>query len=179
MSLYPAGRNINNWFNLAAFATPAKDTWGNLGRNVGRGPGYYEIDTALEKEIPLTERLKLEFRAEAFNLLNHPIYGDPDSDVSDGPGEFGVITSQLNSGATGHRLVAAPSVHAAPGVSRAVELRPCDRAASATERYGRGPAPRRKSKTARCLNGVSTSRTQTPPNITSCSRRCRWPGLAY
>ena len=101
MSIYPSGRNINNWFNLAAFATPAKDTWGNLGRNVGRGPGYYEIDTALEKKIPINEQLGLEFRAEAFNLFNHPIYGDPDSDVSDGAGEFGVITSQLNSGATG------------------------------------------------------------------------------
>ena len=101
MSIYPAGKTINNWFNPAAFATPAIDTWGNLGRNVARGPGYYEIDTALQKDIPLTERLKLEFRAEAFNLLNHPIYGDPDSDVSDGPGVFGVITSQLNTGATG------------------------------------------------------------------------------
>jgi hypothetical protein len=100
-SLYAAGKNINNWFNLAAFATPATDMWGNLGRNIGRGPGYYEIDTALQKEMPLTERLKLEFRAEAFNLLNHPIFGDPDSDVSDGPGVFGVITSQLNTGATG------------------------------------------------------------------------------
>jgi len=99
MSLYSAPRTINNWFNSAAFATPAVDTWGNLGRNIGRGPGYYEIDTALEKEVPLTEQLKLEFRAEAFNLFNHPIYGDPDSDVSDS--SFGVITSQLNSGATG------------------------------------------------------------------------------
>jgi hypothetical protein len=99
MSLYSAPRTINNWFNPAAFATPAVDTWGNLGRNLGRGPGYYEIDTALEKEIALTERLKLEFRAEAFNLLNHPIFGDPDSDVSDS--SFGVITSQLNTGATG------------------------------------------------------------------------------
>ncbi len=100
-SLYPANKNINNWFNLDAFATPAKNTWGDLGRNIGRGPGYYEIDTALQRDMPLTERLKLEFRAEAFNLLNHPIYGDPDSDVSDGAGEFGVITTQLNSGATG------------------------------------------------------------------------------
>ena len=100
-SLYSAPRTINNWFNLAAFATPAVDTWGNLGRNIGRGPGYYEIDTALEREIPLTERLKLEVRAEAFNLFNHPIYGDPDSDVSDGAGVFGVITSELNTGATG------------------------------------------------------------------------------
>jgi Carboxypeptidase regulatory-like domain/TonB dependent receptor-like, beta-barrel len=100
-SLYGAPQNINNWFNLNAFATPANLSWGNLGRNVGRGPGYYEIDTALQKEMPLTERLKLEFRAEAFNLLNHPIYGDPDTDVSDGAGQFGVITSQLNTGATG------------------------------------------------------------------------------
>ena len=75
--IYAAGQNINNWFNPAAFAKPANDTWGNLGRNVARGPGYYEIDTALQKDIPLTEQLKLEFRAEAFNLLNHPIYGDP------------------------------------------------------------------------------------------------------
>jgi len=101
MSIYPANQTINNWFNIAAFAEPAQDTWGNLGRNIGRGPGYYEIDTALQKDITLTERLGLLFRAEAFNLFNHPIYGDPDSDVSDGPGVFGVITSQLNSGATG------------------------------------------------------------------------------
>ncbi|HLY63161.1 MAG TPA: TonB-dependent receptor [Terriglobia bacterium] len=100
-SLYASNQNINNWFNPAAFAEPAKGTWGNLGRNNARGPGYYEIDTALQKEMPVTERLKLAFRAEAFNLFNHPIYGDPDSNVSDGPGEFGVITSQLNSGATG------------------------------------------------------------------------------
>ena len=98
--LYAAGRTINNWFNPAAFAEPAKFAWGNLGRNIGRGPGYYEIDTALEKKTTLTERLALDFRAEAFNLFNHPIYGDPDSDVSDGSA-FGVITSQLNSGATG------------------------------------------------------------------------------
>ena len=77
VSIYAAGKNINDWFNAAAFAKPAKDTWGDLGRNVARGPGYYEIDTALQKDIPLTEQLKLEFRAEAFNLLNHPIYGDP------------------------------------------------------------------------------------------------------
>jgi outer membrane receptor protein involved in Fe transport len=97
--IYAAGQNINNWFNPAAFAKPAKDTWGNLGRNIARGPGYYEIDTALQKDIPLTERLKLEFRAEAFNLLNHPIYSDPGGSISSS--SFGVITDQLNDGATG------------------------------------------------------------------------------
>jgi hypothetical protein len=99
MSIYPAHQTINNWFNPAAFAVPAVGTWGNLGRNVGRGPGYYEIDTALEKETSITERLAAKFRVEAFNLFNHPIYGDPASDISSG--SFGVISSQLNSGATG------------------------------------------------------------------------------
>jgi len=99
VSIYPAHRTINNWFNPAAFATPAVGTWGNLGRNVGRGPGYYEIDTALEKEVAINERAALKFRAEAFNLLNHPIFGDPANDVS--ASSFGIITSPLNQSATG------------------------------------------------------------------------------
>ena len=66
---------------------------------MARGPGYYEIDTALEKETSITERVAVKFRAEAFNLLNHPTYGDPANDISSG--SFGIITSVLNSGATG------------------------------------------------------------------------------
>ncbi|HEV2246892.1 MAG TPA: TonB-dependent receptor [Terriglobia bacterium] len=97
--IYPANRTINNWFNPAAFAVPAPGTRGNLGYDFGRGPGYYEIDTALEKKTAITERLALDFRAEAFNLFNHPIYGDPDANISDGA--FGTITGQLNDGATG------------------------------------------------------------------------------
>ena len=50
---------------------------GNLGRNIAFGPGYYEIDTALQKEFPMTERLRLKFRVEAFNLFNHPAYDVP------------------------------------------------------------------------------------------------------
>lgn len=99
VSIYASPQTTTNWFNPAAFTTPALGTWGNLGRNVARGPGYYEIDTALEKETSITERMAVKFRVEAFNLLNHPIYGDPGSDISSA--SFGVITSQLNSGATG------------------------------------------------------------------------------
>lgn len=103
-SIYGSPKTINTWFNPAAFAVPAAGTWGNLGRNVGRGPGYYEIDTALEKDTAITERLHVKFRGEAFNLLNHPIYGDPASDIGSFgnlAASFGVITGQLNDGPTG------------------------------------------------------------------------------
>ncbi len=99
VSIYPTHQTINNWFNPAAFAIPAPGTWGDLGRYAARGPGYYEIDTALQKEFSLTERFTLRFRAEAFNLFNHPIYDNPASNFS--AGSFGQITSVLNPGAVG------------------------------------------------------------------------------
>jgi hypothetical protein len=105
VSIYPAHQTINNWFNPAAFAVPAQGTWGNLGRYIARGPGYYEIDTALQKKFRITERIGLNFRAEAFNLFNHPIYGDPSGGIGSSPSSpsanFGRITSILNTGAVG------------------------------------------------------------------------------
>jgi hypothetical protein len=99
VSIYPADQTIDNWFNPAAFATPAAGTWGDLGRNIGRGPGYYEIDTALQKRFRLNERFGLNVRAEAFNLFNHPIFDSPSGNLSSSG--FGQITSILNTGAVG------------------------------------------------------------------------------
>ncbi len=98
VSLYAANQTISNWFNPAAFQAPLSGTRGNLGRNVARGPGFYEIDTALQKKFALTERWNLDFRAEAFNLFNHPAYANPSGNLSSA--RFG-ITSSLNSGAVG------------------------------------------------------------------------------
>ena len=100
VSIYPVNQTISNWFNPAAFAVPANNTWGNLGRNIARGPGYWEMDSALEKKTPLTEKVSLKFRVEAFNLLNHPIFADPAATTSSAS-SFGVITSTLNTGAVG------------------------------------------------------------------------------
>lgn len=97
--IYAAHQTVDNWFNPAAFATPAKGTHGNLGRYAAFGPGYYEVDTALQKRFALTERFALNVRAEAFNLFNHPIYDDPSGNFSSGG--FGQITSVLNTGAVG------------------------------------------------------------------------------
>lgn len=95
----PAGQTINNWLNRAAFAVPAPFTWGNAGRYLGRGPGEWEDELALSKRTPINDRVTVNFRAEAFNLFNHPNYANPNSNFSSGA--FGRITSILNTGPTG------------------------------------------------------------------------------
>ncbi len=108
VSIYAADQTITNWFNPAAFALPAKGTWGNAGRYLASGPGMYEIDSSLQKRFRVTERLSLNFRAAAYNLFNHPIYKNPSSSIGSltgNPpsvsGSFGRITGILNSGAVG------------------------------------------------------------------------------
>ncbi|HTP89179.1 MAG TPA: TonB-dependent receptor [Bryobacteraceae bacterium] len=98
-SIYAADQTTNDWFNLAAFSNPANGTWGNLGRYVATGPGAFEIDTSLEKRFRITERYTFDLRATAFNLLNHPEFANPASNIS--KSSFGQITDILNDGATG------------------------------------------------------------------------------
>lgn len=81
----------DRWFNTAAFAFPAPGTFGNAGRNILRGPGYQNLNASLVKNTSLTERLNLQFRAEVFNLFNHPNLNLPDNFL--GSPTFGRITS--------------------------------------------------------------------------------------
>ncbi len=72
---------IHQWFNPAAFANPAPGTFGNVRRNSLIGPGYTNVDLSLGKEFSLTERAKLEIRADAYNAFNHINYANPDANV--------------------------------------------------------------------------------------------------
>jgi hypothetical protein len=65
---------------------------GTLGRNHFYGPGYGTWDASLFKNFTLTERVKLQFRTEGFNILNHPQFTNPDANLNDG-NSFGVINS--------------------------------------------------------------------------------------
>ena len=76
--------NPNQWFNPAAFVLPAFGTYGNLGRGTYTGPGLATVDFSLFKNTAITERMSLQFRAEAFNLLNHTNYGTPSPIVFSG-----------------------------------------------------------------------------------------------
>ncbi|HYZ86633.1 MAG TPA: TonB-dependent receptor [Bryobacteraceae bacterium] len=73
------------WLNLAAFdnATPtAQRRYGNLGFNALRGPSAFTYDAGLHKTFFITERHRLTFRAEAFNILNHKVLGNPNTVVT-------------------------------------------------------------------------------------------------
>ncbi|HEX8145466.1 MAG TPA: TonB-dependent receptor [Pyrinomonadaceae bacterium] len=74
----PGGRRINR----AAFSTPREFTQGTLGYNALRGFGVSQLDVALRRQFDLGERLKLQLRAEVFNLFNHPNFGNPNNNLS-------------------------------------------------------------------------------------------------
>ncbi|MBL8239020.1 MAG: TonB-dependent receptor [Bryobacterales bacterium] len=79
------------WFNPSAFALPALGTFGNLGRNIVRGPGTNNWDASLQKNFRLTETFKMQFRAEFYNAPHHFSWLGVGTVL--GAGNFGQITS--------------------------------------------------------------------------------------
>lgn len=92
----PGTRTAANWFNAAAFATPAAFTFGNVGRNSVYGPPLQTLDLALERTFTLTEKLRFQFRGEAFNALNKVNLGTPNRFVN--TPQFSTITMAMTPG---------------------------------------------------------------------------------
>jgi hypothetical protein len=86
---YPGGMI----YNKAAFVSPPTGQQGDLGRNVLRGFGAWQINYSVRRQFRVTERLKLEFSAEFFNILNHPNFGQPTSSITSAL--FGQSTAPL------------------------------------------------------------------------------------
>ena len=78
------------FFNTGAFFQNAPGTHGNVGRNTLTGPGIINLDFSLHKDFAFTERHRLEFRFEAFNLPNHPNWDTPNANIA--AAEFGRVT---------------------------------------------------------------------------------------
>jgi hypothetical protein len=87
-------RAITHWFDTTAFAVPACICFGNSGRDILRGPGFMDMDIAIMRDFHFAERFRIQFRAESFNLMNHPNFGIPNSSI--GNPAVGTITSTIN-----------------------------------------------------------------------------------
>ncbi len=83
------------WFNTAAYAVPAGYTYGTSGRNSLRTEGSWDLDSSIFREFPIAGERIIQFRAEAFNLANHAVFGYPASDYNDGT-SFGTIDTTFS-----------------------------------------------------------------------------------
>jgi hypothetical protein len=94
-NLTPADRTIDAWFDPTALQRPADTTatYGNIGRNTERGPGIFNVDLSLIKNTRFGG-VETELRIEAFNVFNHPQFGQPNGTL--GNAAFGTITASAN-----------------------------------------------------------------------------------
>jgi hypothetical protein len=90
-----APHSLLQWFNTAAFADVPAGQYrpGNERRGAVIGPGYYKVDTSLFKNFRFTESVKLQFRAEAFNVTNHTNYQGVNTTFVPGSKTFGQVNS--------------------------------------------------------------------------------------
>jgi hypothetical protein len=97
-------RTVLRWFDTEAFRNPPNFVIGNVPRTLPttRGPGLFDVALSVFKTLRIREKVRLEFRAEAFNALNHVNYNDPNTTfrpnaqgLNSNP-DLGRITSSLN-----------------------------------------------------------------------------------
>jgi hypothetical protein len=68
---------VSRWFNTTAFTQNVILTFGNAGRNIVTGPGFHNLDFSVLKNTRIRENVNLQFRAEFFNIANHPSFALP------------------------------------------------------------------------------------------------------
>ena len=90
----PDARSIAQWINPAAFSLPAEGTFGDAPRDPTRGPGAWQMDMGVTKQIQISESGRFEFRSEFFNIFNHPQYGLPQATF--GVQGFGSVMQTVN-----------------------------------------------------------------------------------
>lgn len=91
-SAYKSNPTINSWFDASAFVDPGGTVQGNVTRNTLRGPGTAQVDLSAIKTFHIVERVNAQFRAEAYNVINHGIFSQPASNIST-PSTVGKISS--------------------------------------------------------------------------------------
>ena len=83
------------YFNARAFTAAAIGTWGNIGRDSIYGPGFGAVDFSIFKDTAITERFRVQLRAEIFNILDRANFANPGVNFN-AASSFGVITNTRN-----------------------------------------------------------------------------------
>jgi hypothetical protein len=114
-------------YNINAFAieptydgTPG-DTIGTVGRNALRGPAFFQLDMSEAKNFAITEKVTMQFRAEIFNLFNHPNFSGPDGGICTAVG-LGTCTPNGNFGRVGQTIADADGTQIGGGTARQVQF---------------------------------------------------------
>jgi hypothetical protein len=131
----PGGKTIAQWFNPAAFELPALNSAGNASvfgtapRDVLRGPGTWQIDMGVAKTFSLGESGRIEFRAEFYNVLNHPQLGQPGATCGGNgsasgptPCESGTTFSQITNTVNLNTAIVSPITPVGSGTPREMQF---------------------------------------------------------
>ncbi|CAN5549471.1 carboxypeptidase regulatory-like domain-containing protein [soil metagenome] len=81
-SAFRSRPSITNWFDPSAFVDPGPTVQGNVTRNTLRGPGTAQVDLSAIKTFQIVERIRAQFRAEAYNIINRGIFSQPAANIS-------------------------------------------------------------------------------------------------
>jgi len=101
---------VSEWFNTNAFAPNALFTFGDTGKNILRGPRFFQTDLAAVKNSKITERVSLEFRAELFNIFNNVNFARPDGNLADLGATYGQITGMAGASSSNSYGTAQPRI---------------------------------------------------------------------
>jgi len=114
-------------YNINAFAieptydgTPG-DTIGTVGRNALRGPAYFQFDLSGMKNFAITERVTMQFRADIFNIFNHPNFTSPDGGICTAVG-LGTCAPNANFGRVGQTIADANGTQIGGGTARQTQF---------------------------------------------------------
>lgn len=93
----PLAQKVKEWFNTSAFALPPAFTFGDVSRTIGsvRSPALKNLDLSVDKETQIVGRLRMQFRADIFNLTNTPHFGLPNTSMNSAA--FGQLNALLPS----------------------------------------------------------------------------------
>ncbi len=92
------------YWSSDSFERQQAGTLGNLGRNVGVGPGYFNVDFSLKRDFALAEETRIQFRGEFFNMMNRVNFGNPSGSILTGSGRISSSFGRVSGGASARQV---------------------------------------------------------------------------